>query len=227
MIIVFEGLDGAGKSSSIDAYAKHLRSLGYTVLTTQEPGGTEAAFDIRSLVKTTPMEKRSQTMLFAAARYENHVSGNIGAYVRDMVTNPNLILLIDRYEASTYIYQDLINDPVSAAVYEEIAHNYEFITPDIYVFFDVSFEESLRRRKPDARNTDVHVEDDVLERTLESESNFAKMRSDYRNFFVSKQLISSTAWVEVNTTDMTEEMKLQDITEKLNEHLIPISECAR
>ena len=41
--ITFEGVDGAGKSTHIAAFADTLRQLGKTVIATREPGGTGAS----------------------------------------------------------------------------------------------------------------------------------------------------------------------------------------
>jgi len=43
MLITFEGIDGAGKSTQIRKLTTHLRNQGEEVLTLREPGGTEVA----------------------------------------------------------------------------------------------------------------------------------------------------------------------------------------
>jgi len=54
--ISFEGIDGAGKSTHIEAVAERLRDGGATVLCTREPGGTELAEKLRELVLHSPMD---------------------------------------------------------------------------------------------------------------------------------------------------------------------------
>ena len=48
--ITFEGIDGAGKSSHIDALAQALRAAGHTVTLTREPGGTPLAEKLREML---------------------------------------------------------------------------------------------------------------------------------------------------------------------------------
>lgn len=226
MMIVFEGLDGAGKSTAMESYAELLREKGYNVLITYEPGGTENSAAIRSVVKTTPLTTRTQSLLMAAARIENHDNGVLGQYAK-RIDDPKTILLCDRYDASTYVYQGLMHDPIQASVYERIAEANYFLRPDLYVFFDVSYEDSRTRRTQGYRNADVEVTADVLERNLESKSKFTEMRDDYCNFFVSKQLSADIPYVTIDTTGIDAPSKMKVLTEKLNEYLVPISECAR
>ena len=52
----FEGIDGAGKSSHLDALAAALRQAGHTVTLTREPGGTPLAEQLRHLLLHHAME---------------------------------------------------------------------------------------------------------------------------------------------------------------------------
>lgn len=225
MIIVLEGLDGAGKSTSVTFLENKFRELGYEVIVGFEPGGTFASNAIRHTVKTAEMSKLSQTLLMAAARTENHIDGAIRKYLDSIGARPT-VLLLDRYDASTYVYQGLVHRPALSSVYEKVATTMNFVTPNLYVFFDVSFEESKRRRMVNIERTaDVNVDEDVLEKALGSKEKFDEMRNDYRNFFVSKQMSSQVPFVEIDTTELSEDDKLKVLTEKLDEYLIPISEC--
>lgn len=225
MIIVLEGLDGAGKSTSVEFLETKFRELGYEVIVGFEPGGTFASNAIRHTAKTAEMSKLSQTLLMAAARTENHIDGAIRKYL-DSVEDRQTVLLLDRYDASTYVYQGLVHRPELASVYEKVATTMNFVTPHLYVFFDVSFEESKRRRMVNVERTaDVNVDNDVLEKALGSKDKFDEMRNDYRNFFVSKQMSSQVPFVQIDTTELSEDDKLKVLTEKLDEYLIPISEC--
>ena len=47
--ITFEGIDGAGKSTHIEAVAQRLREGGATVVSTREPGGTPLAERVREI----------------------------------------------------------------------------------------------------------------------------------------------------------------------------------
>ena len=69
--ISVEGIDGAGKSSHIDALAAALRAQGGTVLLTREPGGTPLAEALRSLFLAEPMDALTETLLVFAGRRDH------------------------------------------------------------------------------------------------------------------------------------------------------------
>src|SRR5690606_27880786 len=56
LFISLEGIDGAGKSSHIDALAGLFEAAGRTVRRTREPGGTPLAETLRTLVLSEPMD---------------------------------------------------------------------------------------------------------------------------------------------------------------------------
>ena len=97
--ITFEGIDGAGKSTHIEAVAAHLRDSGHAVVATREPGGTELAEALRKLVLHTPMDALTETLLIFAAR-RDHVAN---------VITPSMargaMVLCDRFTDATFAYQ--------------------------------------------------------------------------------------------------------------------------
>ena len=48
--IVFEGIEGTGKSYQIDKLYRNLKKLGYESIKTREPGGSKTAEKIRNLL---------------------------------------------------------------------------------------------------------------------------------------------------------------------------------
>lgn len=100
--ISLEGGEGAGKSTQLRALAAALRDRGLEVVETREPGGSEGAEAIRSLLLTGGADRwspRSEALLFAAARAD-HIEKTIrpaldrGAWV-----------LSDRFLDSSRAYQ--------------------------------------------------------------------------------------------------------------------------
>lgn len=72
--ITLEGGEGAGKSTQLRALAAHLRAHGKDVLETREPGGSEGAEAIRTLLLTGDAGRwgpRAEALLFAAARADH------------------------------------------------------------------------------------------------------------------------------------------------------------
>ncbi len=66
--ITFEGVEGAGKTSVLQALTNTLTEMGYEVLTTREPGGIDIAEQIRNIILdpvNTKMEERTEALLYA------------------------------------------------------------------------------------------------------------------------------------------------------------------
>ncbi|MBP5990702.1 MAG: dTMP kinase [Piscinibacter sp.] len=97
--ITFEGIDGAGKSTHIEALAERLRRSGAEVVCTREPGGTELAEKLRELVLHLSMDALTEAMLVFAAR-RDHVQ---------RVIQPALArgasVVCDRFTDATFAYQ--------------------------------------------------------------------------------------------------------------------------
>ncbi len=97
--ISFEGIDGAGKSSHIEALAAALRARGDTVLVTREPGGTPLAEQLRSLFLQLPMDALTEALLVFAGRRD---------HLRTVI-QPALaagtVVLCDRFTDATFAYQ--------------------------------------------------------------------------------------------------------------------------
>ena len=99
-IIVFEGVDGTGKSYHINQVAKFLKSKKIKFIKFREPGGSSNAEIIRKIIlkNNSSLSKESDLLLYLAARKENY----------DKLIKPNLkkkIILIDRFVDSTLAYQ--------------------------------------------------------------------------------------------------------------------------
>ncbi|WP_405378661.1 dTMP kinase [Phascolarctobacterium sp.] len=145
LLITFEGVDGGGKSTQLLLAAEYLRSLGYEVVTTREPGGTLLAEQVRSIVldAALPLTTTTQTLLYLAARSE-HV---------DKLVRPALaaekIVLCDRFSDSTMVYQGLCHGKTLAELGELRQLNLfatENLVPDLTLVFDGRPEVLVERR---------------------------------------------------------------------------------
>ena len=99
VFLVFEGGEGAGKSTQIKHLAERLRAQGRDVVVTREPGATEVGERIRRMVLDGEMSPRAEALLYAADR-AHHVS---------TVLRPALaggaVVISDRYVDSSLAYQ--------------------------------------------------------------------------------------------------------------------------
>jgi len=100
-LITIEGLDGAGKSTLVEALAAELARRGSTVEALREPGGVEASERIRALVKDASLAigARAEALLYAAARAQL-VQERI-----EPALQAGAIVLLDRFTDSSLAYQ--------------------------------------------------------------------------------------------------------------------------
>lgn len=101
--ITFEGGEGVGKSTNIQAVARYLESQGRSVIVTREPGGTPIAEKIRNdLLKAhheEPMSDMAELLLMFAARAQH-----VDAVIRPALARGDWVLC-DRFTDSTIAYQ--------------------------------------------------------------------------------------------------------------------------
>jgi dTMP kinase len=99
LFLTLEGIDGAGKSSHINALEQRFQAQGRQVTRTREPGGTLLAETLRELILEQPMDALTESLLVFAAR-RDHVARVIApALARGEV------VLCDRFTDATFAYQ--------------------------------------------------------------------------------------------------------------------------
>ncbi|MCX7237802.1 MULTISPECIES: dTMP kinase [Polynucleobacter] len=99
--ISFEGIDGAGKSTHVDAF-RNLMQERYPdkeVVMTREPGGTALGEQLRNLLLDAPMNLETEALLMFAARRE-HL-----AQVIEPALAAGKILISDRFTDASFAYQ--------------------------------------------------------------------------------------------------------------------------
>ena len=99
-IIVFEGIDGSGKTFHLNEVAKYLSKKKIKFIKIREPGGTKNSEIIRNIIlnKKSTFKKKTDLLLYLAARNENY-ENLIKPYLNKKV------ILIDRFTDSTMAYQ--------------------------------------------------------------------------------------------------------------------------
>lgn len=162
--ITFEGVDGAGKSTHITAFADALRQHGKTVVTTREPGGTPLGEKLRGLLLHEPMHIETEALLMFAARREHLAQLIMPALVRgDWVIS-------DRFTDASFAYQGggrgLSLDKLSQL--EQWVHG--DLQPDLTLLFDVPLEVA-RERLRNSRDLDKFEQ--------EQEDFFVRVRQVY------------------------------------------------
>lgn len=136
ILIVFEGIDGTGKSTQLNLLADALKSQGYPVITTREPTNGVYGQKIRSLYdKRSQVTKEEELELFLQDRRE-HVEN----LLTPGLTGKNIILC-DRYYLSTIAYQGTVGFDIL-----DLEHKNNFAPkPDIALLFQMSSKDSIER----------------------------------------------------------------------------------
>lgn len=149
-LIVFEGVEGCGKTSQMQLCSNWLKSLGISVILTREPGGTKLGSYLRSLLleSENTVAEVTELLLYAADRAQ-HVEQEL---------KPSLAagkyILCDRYTDSTIAYQGYgrglnfklihqLNDIATAG-----------LESDLTIWLDIDVEVGLSRKRKDEAKLD-------------------------------------------------------------------------
>lgn len=141
VLIVFEGIDGAGKTTLARFLHDHLNTLGYKVLLTREPGGSVVGAELRSIVhqQVTPLDPKTEFLLFAADRAQ---------HVADII-KPGLsrseIVISDRMADSSCAYQGYGRGLAIEMIEEVNKWVMNGVRPNLTLFIRVSLKTSRER----------------------------------------------------------------------------------
>ena len=99
-LIVFEGIDGSGKTYHLNEVSKYLSKKKIKFIKIREPGGSKNSEIIRKIIlnNNSNFKKKTDLLLYLAARNENY----------ENILKPNLrnkVVLLDRFTDSTMAYQ--------------------------------------------------------------------------------------------------------------------------
>lgn len=140
--IVFEGGEGAGKSTQEALLAEALGARGHAVVRTREPGGTPAAEAIRAVVLSPEyagLDPRAEALLFAAARGEH------AARVIRPALERGDVVICDRYLDSSVAYQGFARGLGPRRVRDLSLWATGDLLPDLTVVLDIDPAEGLAR----------------------------------------------------------------------------------
>ncbi|MGT2911246.1 dTMP kinase [Streptococcus cameli] len=151
LFITFEGPDGAGKTSVLEALLPRLTEFGMDIVTTREPGGVAIAEQIRHVIldpSHTEMDDKTELLLYIAARRQHLKERILPALASGK------LLLVDRFIDSSIAYQGFGRGLDVSAIDWLNHYATDGLEPDLTLYFDVDSEEGLARI---ARNKDRDV----------------------------------------------------------------------
>ncbi len=172
--IVFEGIDGAGKTTQVKLLAERLERLGKRVIMTAEPTELPSGKALREVlggkVKKSDCEIAA---MFTLDRIAHNADKNCGI---EKLISEGAYVICDRYYYSSLAYQGSLVDYgwVKALNTDcpEIRH------PDICIFLDLALEESMRRISVGRDSTEIYENSEMLSKVREA---FMRVIDDMRS----------------------------------------------
>jgi len=189
LFISFEGIDGAGKSTHIDALAQAFRTQGRAVTLTREPGGTPLAEKLRAMVLNDAMDAMTEALLVFAARRDH-----LQQLIEPALARGDVVLC-DRFTDATFAYQGGGRgfDLKMLSIMEQWVQTVrgleaDFVRqPDLTVWFDLPAEIAAQRlagaRTPDKFEAQPveffrRVSNGYLNRMTACPARFARIAAD-------------------------------------------------
>jgi len=202
LFIVFEGIDGTGKSTQLHLLAEKLKQLGYAVVTTREPTDGPYGRKIRELfVDRTTVSHTQELELFIADR-DQHVQEVITPALAD-----GCVVVCDRYYLSTVAYQGANGLDIDFILNK----NKDFPAPDLAIIIEIDPAQGIYRIQ-NQRNEQPN--------TFEEEKNLIKVAK----IFASMQ---QDFIIRINGSDSIENVHCQvfEVVEKvLNQKAVRLEE---
>ncbi|MEU7133104.1 dTMP kinase [Streptomyces sp. NPDC046261] len=140
--IAFEGGDGAGKSTQVQAVAEWIRAKGHEVVVTREPGATAIGKRLRAIlldVASAGLSDRAEALLYAADRAEH-----VASVVRPALER-GAVVITDRYIDSSVAYQGAGRDLSPTEIARISRWATDGLVPNLTVLLDVSPETARER----------------------------------------------------------------------------------
>ena len=182
--IVFEGVEGCGKSFQSKKLLYNLKKKRIPALLTREPGGTKSAELIRNLIlkdyfnhdSKEKFDKYTDTLLYLAARNE-HIKNKI-----DPALKKKFVVICDRFTDSTLAYQ-VYGKNVNINFINNI-HKFILgkIKPNLTFVLKVSAETSKKRLKK--RKTKNRYDNFAQNFYSRAQNSFLKIAKNKKNYFV-------------------------------------------
>ncbi len=184
LFIVFEGVEGCGKSYQSLKLFNNLKKLGIKSLLTREPGGTKSAELIRNLIlkdyfnksKIEKFDKYTDTLLYLAARNE-HVKTKILPALKK-----KSVVICDRFVDSTIAYQVFgkkVNYNFVKNIHKIILGN---LKPNLTFVLKVSSESSRKRLLK--RRTKNRYDNFAKSFYQKAQKSFIKIAKNKKNYHV-------------------------------------------
>ncbi|QCQ04375.1 dTMP kinase [Ligilactobacillus animalis] len=157
--ITFEGTDGSGKTSVLNAIEAKLKAAKIDYLRTREPGGNRISEQIRNVIldeKFTEMDARTEALLYAAARRQHLVETVLPAL------EAGKVVLCDRFVDSSLAYQGAGRDIGVAEVKQMNQFATAGLEPDLTIYLAIEPSLGLERIKKNRQDEVNRLDKEAL-----------------------------------------------------------------
>jgi len=198
--IVFEGIDGSGKSTQIKPLASKLEEHGFKVYTTAEPTNSRIGLMIRDIFKhKMEADHRTIAALYAADRLE-HVLNKTDGILKKL--DEGYTVICDRYYFSSYAYHG--THMSMDWVIEANSLCADLLRPDLNIFIDVPPEVCMQRLSQNRNTIELYENLDNLNKVREKYFEaFDKLKHN-ENIFItngnrSSEYITTDVWNKIES----------------------------
>ncbi|MDE6375594.1 MAG: dTMP kinase [Ligilactobacillus sp.] len=157
--ITFEGTDGSGKTSVLNAIEAKLKANKIDYLRTREPGGNRISEQIRNVIldeRFTEMDARTEALLYAAARRQHLVEIVLPAL------EAGKVVLCDRFVDSSLAYQGAGRDIGVAEVKQMNQFATAGLEPDLTIYLAIEPSLGLERIKQNRQDEVNRLDKEAL-----------------------------------------------------------------
>jgi dTMP kinase len=140
LVIMFEGIDGVGKTTQLDLARKTLEDAGWPVVATRNLGGTPIGEALREVI-LSPVKRPPMTDFYVSLAIQEPLLGLI-----DSARKEGKIVLMDRGPLSLAAYQIFGSEIPESIGWGHVKAGMERIRPEAVIFYDTDVKTALQRR---------------------------------------------------------------------------------
>lgn len=214
-LIVFEGIEGSGKTTASRNLQRYLTTKGYKAKWTREPTNSKIGSLIEDvLTGQTPVAEEAIPLLFAADRAD-HTKRFIIPEI-----NKGYVVISDRYIYSSLSYQRSGMGKFFKIDWLQSINRYA-IKPDLVVFLDISPEEGLSRiGKWQRIHDDKFFEDIEAQKRIRQAYHEVLKLNKPSNSLLQRDLFSSIIPSDAKESNLSNETKVLSIDASINQQRI-------
>lgn len=144
LVVIFEGIDGVGKTTQLELVQAELEKAGWPVMVTRNMGGTPIGEALRKVIKS-PLERPPLTDLYISLAVQEPLLAVI-----DDARKQGKVVLMDRGPLSLAAYQIYGSGIDESLGWQHVGAAMDRIKPDAVLLYDMDAEQALARIKDKA-----------------------------------------------------------------------------